>query len=164
MKFSEGELNFYNCSVKIIEERLENVYDWSGDVLNEAWNPTKAFRKLKNHPELLVCDALMDQQIFAGVGNIIKNEVLFRIMLHPQSEIGSMPIKKIKELIHEARAYSFDFLRWKKDFELKKHWLIYNKKICPRCNIPIERKNLGRTNRRSFYCNNCQTLYEASSL
>ena len=27
---------------------------------------------------MLVCDALLDQNIFAGVGNIIKNEVLYQ--------------------------------------------------------------------------------------
>ena len=31
----------------------------------------------------MVCDALLDQTVFAGVGNIIKNEVLFRTGVHP---------------------------------------------------------------------------------
>jgi formamidopyrimidine-DNA glycosylase len=30
-------------------------------------------------PDELIWDALLDQNVFAGVGNIIKNEVLFRL-------------------------------------------------------------------------------------
>ena len=110
-------------------------------------------------PDQLVCDALLDQNIFAGVGNIIKNEVLFRIKVHPENIIQSLPPRKLTELINEARNYSFDFLKWKKAFVLKKHWLIHTKKTCPRCSIPVIKKYLGKTNRRTFYCENCQVLY-----
>jgi endonuclease-8 len=30
-------------------------------------------------------------------------------------------------MIREARNYSFDFLQWKKDFVLRKHWLAHSK-------------------------------------
>ena len=46
---------------------------------------------LKLQPDTLVCDALLDQDLFAGVGNIIKNEVLFRTRVHPESTIGDLP-------------------------------------------------------------------------
>src|SRR4051794_31175133 len=29
--FKKGELNFYACSVKFIEEDLNNIYDWTAD-------------------------------------------------------------------------------------------------------------------------------------
>ena len=99
---------------------------------------------------MLACDALLDQQIFSGVGNIIKKEVLFRIRVHPGSTVGALPLRKRKELVEEAVQYSFDFLRWKKAFELKKHWLIHTKKICPRCHIPAIKEYMGKTNRRTF--------------
>jgi endonuclease-8 len=159
LHFRNGDLYLYNCSVKIITEDLDEVYDWSGDVLNETWNAKKARKKLKAQPDQLVCDALLDQNIFAGVGNIIKNEVLFRIYVHPRSKVGALPPRKLTALINEARNYSFDFLKWKKAFELKKHWLIHTKKTCPRCHIPAVKEYLGKTGRRTFYCNNCQELY-----
>jgi endonuclease-8 len=160
LKFSKGSLNFYNCSVKIIEGDINEQYDWSADVMNRKWNPGKARRKLKAQPSLLACDALLDQNIFAGSGNIFKNEVLFRIKVHPLCKIGKLPPKKLTELITETRNYAFDFLKWKKKFVLKKHWLAHTRKICPRCNIPFVKKHLGKTNRRSFFCTNCQVLYD----
>jgi endonuclease-8 len=159
LRFKNGELNFYACSVKLIEEDLDNIYDWSADVMNENWSSRKARKKLKELPKTLVCDALLDQNIFAGVGNIIKNEVLFRIKVHPKTRVGELPPRKLTQLIKEARRYSFDFLEWKKKYVLKKHWLVHTMSVCPRDGSRIIKEYLGRTHRRTFFCNVCQVLY-----
>lgn len=159
LKFRKGEINFYACSVQLIEEDLEDVYDWSADVMNDEWDPANARKKLKDRPNLQAGDALLDQNIFAGVGNIIRNEVLYRIKVHPESLVGKMPAKKINELIREARNYSYDFLIWKKAYVLKKHWLAHTRKTCERCNLPFIKTYPGRTRRRAFYCENCQAKY-----
>jgi len=159
LHFKDGDLYFYACSVQFIEEDINEIYDWSGDVMNESWSPAKAKTKLKLHPEMLVCDALLDQHIFAGVGNIIKNEVCYRIYVHPESNVGALPPKQLNELIKEAKNYSFDFLEWKKLYVLKKHWLAHTKKTCRRCDLPLIKKYAGKTKRRTFFCENCQVLY-----
>jgi endonuclease-8 len=161
IEFANGEINFYSCALTFIDEPLNDVYDWESDVLNKNWSNSKALKKLRKNPSGLLCDVLLDQQVFSGVGNIIKNEVLFRIRLHPANRIGDLSPGKLRELVREAKNYSFDFLRWKIRFELKKHWLIYNKKICPRCNLPVRREIMGKTLRRTFYCLNCQKLNSA---
>lgn len=160
LKFSKGELNFYACSVKIIEGDLDEVYDWSADIMSPVWKPLAAKKKLVAQPDMPACDALLDQNIFAGSGNIIKNEVLYRIKVHPESKVGSLPAKQLKALVDETHKYAFDFLKWKKAFELKKHWLAHTKKNCTRCEIPLIKEYLGKTNRRTFYCENCQVFYE----
>ncbi|NNU43964.1 endonuclease [Ramlibacter montanisoli] len=157
--FDNGELNLYACSVRFIEEPLDLVYDWWADVMSEHWDPKLALRRLRARPDTLVCDALLDQDLFAGVGNIIKNEVLFRIKVHPLSTVGALPAKQLRQVVEQARQYSFDFYEWKKQFVLKKHWLAHTKRTCPRCGIPLQKAHLGRTNRRSFFCDNCQVLY-----
>jgi endonuclease-8 len=154
-----GELNFYGCSVKEIDPDLDALYDWSGDVMSDQWSAAKALKKLRAAPQTLACDALLDQTIFAGVGNIIKNEVLFRIRVHPLSEVGALPPAKLRELVAQARTYSFEFLAWKKAYVLKQHWLAHAKLTCPRCNIRYTKAHLGRTNRRSFFCERCQKRY-----
>jgi len=160
LKFAKGDLYFYTCSVKIFAEPADEIYDWTADVMNDGWDARKARKKLRAMPEALAADALLNQDIFAGVGNIIKNEVLFRIRVHPESKIGALPSRKLTELIKEARNYSFDFLKWKKAFELRKHWLAHTKKICPRDQIPfVKVQHLGKTKRRAFFCEACQVLY-----
>lgn len=160
LKFSKGHINFYACSLRYLEGDVNEHYDWSADVMNDAWDPKKARRKLKAQPDELACDALLDQDIFAGVGNIIKNEVLYRVRVHPESTIGALPAGKLTKLIAEARNYSFDFLEWKRDYVLRQHWLAHAKKTCTRCNIPLIRQPaMGKRKRRSFFCANCQILY-----
>ena len=159
LKFRNGTFNFYACSVKIIEGSFEEVYNTSADIMSPDWDAAAARKKLKESPALLACDALLDQNIFAGSGNIIKNEVLFRTKIHPLSEVGALPLKKLSLLVDETRNYAFDFLEWKKQFVLKKHWQAHTKRTCPRCHVPLIKEYLGKTNRRTFYCSNCQVLY-----
>lgn len=120
LTFKNGEINLYACSVKYLEGDVNQHYDWSSDVMNEQWDKKKAKAKLKAIPEALICDGLLEQDIFAGVGNIIKNEILYRVLVHPESIIGNIPSTKINKLIDETRIYSFQFLEWKRAYELKK--------------------------------------------
>lgn len=159
--FSTGELNLYSCAIRTLAEPLDDVYDWSADVMSDDWNARAALRKLRAMPDTLVCDALLDQNVFAGVGNIIKNEVLFRIRVHPLSKVGALSPAKLRELVREARRYSFDFLEWKRQFVLRKHWLAHNKGTCARCGRKLTRAYLGETDRRTFYCEACQKRYPA---
>jgi len=161
LRLDRGELNLYTCSVRFIDEPLDEIYDWSADVMSDLWDPAAARHKLRAMPLALACDALLDQNVFAGVGNIIKNEVLFRIRLHPLSQVGGLPARKLAQLVDEARRYSFDFLEWKKAFVLRKHWLAHTKRTCPRCRIPFVKGHLGRSQRRSFFCERCQRRYES---
>ena len=157
--FANGEFNLYNCSIKFLEGNVNLHYDWSADVMNEEWNPNLAKKKLNKIPKQMICDAVLDQDIFSGVGNIIKNEVLYRTFVHPESLVGKIPPETLDTIIDECSIYSFQFLEWKKNYELRKQWLIYTKKICLRCNLPVQYKKTGVKNRRSFYCSNCQQLY-----
>ncbi|MGF7230239.1 DNA-formamidopyrimidine glycosylase family protein [Arachidicoccus sp.] len=159
LHFENGLINFYACSVKFLEDPLDSIYDWEADILSQHWNPLAAKVKLLKTPSLLVCDALLTQDIFAGSGNIIKNEVLFRERLHPLNKIEDLNVVQLESLIDATRSYAFDFLKWKKNFELKKHWQAHNRTICPRCNIAFKRAYLGKFKRRTFYCSNCQILY-----
>jgi endonuclease VIII len=85
--------------------------------------------------------------------------VLFRIRLHPESTVGALPARKLGELVAQARAYSFDFLRWKRAFVLRKHYLVHTRTICPRCGIRLQyRAHLGVAQRRAFFCDRCQIL------
>lgn len=159
LKFKTGGMYFYTCNVKLVDLEFLSKIDWEADVMSDDWNTKKAEEKLELNPKMMVCDALMDQDIFSGVGNIIKNEVLFRIGVQPESLVGNLPPKKVKELIAEARNYSFDFLKWKSQSVLKKHWQVYSKNTCPICGQKLINKNTGLGKRGSFYCEKDQGLY-----
>lgn len=159
LSFGRKRLYFYTCSVKLLEGKISDHYDWATDLLSKKWDGVKARKKLKANPSTMICDALLDQTIFAGSGNIIKNEVLYRVRVQPESLVKNIPPRKLTEIVTEARNYSFDFLKWKKAFVLKKHWLAHTKKTCLRCNLPFVKKYCGQTKRRSFFCTHCQVKY-----
>jgi endonuclease-8 len=160
LEFPGTELNFYSCIVTVIEGDLDKVYDWSVDIMSEEWDEQGVLNKLKVTPDVLVCDALLNQDLFSGAGNIIKNEVLYRVRVHPLSKVGALPAARLKEMVRETRKYSFDFLRWRKDGVLKKHWLAYLQKMCLRCNLPFHKGDFGKNKRSSYYCSNCQEKFE----
>ena len=159
LRFANGDLHFYASSVRFIEQPLDEIYDWSADVLSDAWDPAAAKAKLQAHPDWLACDALLDQQVFSGVGNIIKNEVLYRIRVHPLSTVGALPEPLLDALVEEARNYSFDFLAWRRVYLLTKNLLVHRRSVCPSCGGKIRLAELGRTRRRAFWCDRCQPLY-----
>jgi endonuclease-8 len=160
MLFDNGEVNFSISSIKLIEEPLDDIYDWSADIMSKAWDTEKALQKLRAKPKTMICDALLDQNIFAGSGNIIKNEVLFKSQLHPESIIGEIPEAKLRILIMELLKFSVDFYKWRKVGALTKHLQAHEKNICPRNLIPYTKKDTGKTKRHSYYCEKCQELFD----
>ena len=160
LRFAKQELNFYTSAIQLIDGPLSETYDWSADIMNDAWSTRKAAAKLKAIPETMICDALMDQEIFSGVGNIIKNEVLFRVRVHPATLVGNLPLAKRSAIAREVSVYAFEFLKWKKALTLQDHWQIYHKKQCPRDGSKVQKQELGVKKRASFFCNACQIRYK----
>ena len=119
---------------------------------------SKSNKKIKENPDVKICDALLDQQIFSGVGNIIKNEVLWLVKLHPEITIKNISASKFKNLMKEVVNYSFEFLQYKKEGTLSKHWKAYNQKTCSRCKHKIVKLYIGKGKRATYICENCQKL------
>lgn len=157
--FKSGELNFYSSALKLIEGHPSLHYDWSVDLMDSSWDEGLVYKKCLERKSILVSDLLLDQDVFAGSGNIIKNEVLYRLHIHPESVYSKLTLKLWKALVTETRNYSFDFYKWKKAYMLKKHWLIYKKRICRRCELPSSIAYTGKLQRISYFCTNCQKLY-----
>jgi endonuclease-8 len=126
--------------------------------MSPQWDAASTTRSLKLFPDAMICDVLLNQDIFSGVGNIIKNEVLFRVKIHPETHIKFLSNKQIKEIVKDVREYCFLFYEWKKVYQLRKHWQIYKKKKCFNCGGAVTMKHTGIGRRRSFFCTTCQIL------
>lgn len=103
--FDEGEIQFYSCAIKVVESDFEESYDWTIDLMAKEWSTPKAVQKVKRHPREKVCDVLMDQEIFAGLGNIMKNEILFQAKLHPEAKVEHLSPSEVAQLVRGARAF-----------------------------------------------------------
>lgn len=161
LDFENGSIKLFNCSVKFLETRNAKAsYDFTIDIMSPKWDPDNAFDSISSKPGVEIADLLLDQEIFAGVGNIIKNEVLWRVRIHPETTVKQMTPSKLKELIAETRKFSLLFYKWRKVFLLRKHLDIYQKSICPRCGANVKREKTGKRNRISHFCPVCQIKSE----
>lgn len=149
----------YNCSVKCFPTTdIKKYIDFELDILSDVWNIKKVINLIRENPDSTIDDVLLDQNIFAGVGNIIKNEALFTSRLLPSAVVKNLTLKKIKELAINTRLFSLKFLELRKTFELKKNLEIYRKPLCPICGSKVVRQKTGKRNRWSFFCQKCQKI------
>ncbi len=157
LKFPNGELRLFACSIKFIEGRkVRRSYDFSIDIMSRAWDPDHALVQLKTHEDQQIADVLLDQEVFAGVGNIIKNEVLWLAGTHPEMTVEQLSARERKGIIAHARAFSLQFLAWRKVFALKKKLRIHRRSACPTCGGPVTHKKTGARQRMSHFCPRCQ--------
>lgn len=157
LTFAIGEITIWSASLKFIEHaHARDTYDFSADVLADDWDPQAALKKARRHPRAEIADVLLDQAIFAGVGNIIKNEVLFRTRTSPMARVGRLPARKLRQIVDDARTFSFRFLELRRVFALRKNLEIYGRSECPVCAGRVSRRVHGTRGRRSFFCAACQ--------
>lgn len=153
LTFPNGVIHMYNCSVKIIESaNAKKEYDFRGDIMSKKWDPQLAYEKVRKQGDEEIADVLLDQDIFAGVGNIIKNEVLSRMKLAPQHLVRDLTPAKLKAVIADARTYSLQFYKWRKKFVLRKHLLVHGRGTCPYCGGKLIKKKTGKRQRWAYWC------------
>jgi endonuclease VIII len=157
LSFPNGEITIWAASVRFLEEvDAKASYDFTADVMADDWDPKAAFRKTRAFPRAEIADVLLDQAIFGGVGNIIKNEVLFRTRTSPFAKVRNISDRKLREIVHDARTFSFRFLELRRIFSLRKNLEVYRRSLCPNCGGKIYRRVHGQRGRRSFFCALCQ--------
>jgi endonuclease-8 len=124
--------------------------------MSPKWDSEQAFDSVSSRPGAEIADVLLDQNIFAGVGNIIKNEVLWRVRVHPETKVKNISPSDLKNLIAETKKFCHLFYKWRKVFLLRKHLDIYQKSLCLRCGANVKREKMGKRNRISHFCPVCQ--------
>lgn len=157
LKFKGLEVYFYACSIRVSEKKEFREINSANDVMSKRFDFDRAFDSVKARKDDLICDVLLDQKIFAGSGNIIKNEVLHHERIHPVTEINTLSPKRIRSLIKYTHTYCQLFYKWKKDYVLIKNWKIFRKRKCRDCGGPVAFEKTGKLKRVSFFCNNCLT-------
>jgi endonuclease VIII len=159
LNFSNGEITIWAASVKFVEDTdARSAYDFSADIMADEWDGRAALAKVRSFPRGEIADVLLDQAIFGGVGNIIKNEVLFRTRVSPFAKVRDISDRKLRAIVADARTFSFRFLELRRIFALRKNLEVYRRSACPRCGGKIERRVHGQRARRSFFCPRCQRV------
>jgi len=159
LEFAKGEINGYVVRAQKLKSSLEELYDWRIDILHEEFDPAHVKTLLKKQAGKTIADVLMDQQLFSGVGNIIRNEALYRAGIHPLSITGKIPVAKINRLIKEVVTYSQLFYQQLKTKGNPEEFSVYQQAYAAD-GSQVTMKILPKSKRKIFFSEHRQQLYQ----
>jgi endonuclease-8 len=109
-------------------------------------------------PATMVADALLDQRVASGIGNIIKTEVCWATRMHPAAPIGTIDAARRLALYETAHRFLVESAAIGQRNTYGNGLAVYGKarRTCPRCRTPIARAQLGATPRVTYWCPACQ--------
>jgi endonuclease-8 len=98
-------------------------------------------------------DALLDQRVVAGIGNVWKAESLWRAELSPCLRLDQVSDEELERVFGEAAR----LMRAALDRPGAKR-VVYRRagRPCPRCGTPIRSRGQGDDNRTAYWCPGCQ--------
>mmetsp|Transcript_6068 Transcript_6068/g.9932 ORF Transcript_6068/g.9932 Transcript_6068/m.9932 type:complete len:426 (+) Transcript_6068:137-1414(+) len=153
----------YPVSASSARDKFTNLS--SRDVCSVLFNAQNVFTSLRQlGSSLNISDALLNQEICPGVGNIIKIESLHRSTIDPRRMMGSIADIELRRLIRHARQYSMDWLKTGRAGTK----LVYNQTVCGTCKgMTIKMQKIGGSStdgnsnsnaisRVTFWCTACQ--------
>ena len=138
------------------------------DVLGPDWDAAEATRRLTASPEREVGDALIDQSVMAGPGNVYRSEVCFLAGIDPRTSVGSLPdparlVDLMKSSMERNRAGGRRVTT--DDPRRGQELWVYGRRgrPCRRCGTPIRSFMQGDGPGRIVYvCSRCQATLDAA--
>ncbi len=143
------------------------------DLLAEEFDEREALRRLRRAGDRVVAEALLDQRIVAGIGNVFKSEVLFVREISPTRTVGSLSDDEQRLLLQAARrllranvadvagsaAPPGRLLRRTTHLTdpAARLW-VYGRagRPCRRCGSPVRSRKQGLAARLTYWCPRCQ--------
>jgi endonuclease-8 len=152
------------------------------DLLRKEFDAAAALERLRSRPDEAIADALLDQSVLAGVGNVFKSEICFVNGLHPFRAVGTLTRDEAAAAITSAQkllranvledsgdtivTYRGQQRRTTHASDPSQSLWVYgrNGEPCRRCGEPIRRRIQGADARVTFWCPRCQPMPDGSDV
>jgi endonuclease-8 len=123
------------------------------DILAEPPDYETMFARLRAEPEREVGDALLDQRLVAGIGNVWKAEALWEARVSPWrrlEEVDDSELRVVLEAAHTLMRTSVEGRRPGRR--------VYRRsgRLCPRCGGVIRSAPQAANARTAYWCPECQ--------
>jgi endonuclease-8 len=156
-------------------ERHSAIPKLGPDLLKQAFAEDEAAARLRAHPDEEVGNALMNQKIMAGIGNVFKSEICFACGVNPFRRVSTLSEKEIQCLLDTARkqlaanvlesstdgpvTYSGGRRTRRTSDEGARLW-VYRRsgQPCRRCGTTIQMRKQGIGVRSTYWCPECQPI------
>jgi endonuclease-8 len=146
------------------------------DVLSESFNAITAANRLMARSNDELGEAMLRQDILAGVGNVFKSEICFLLGLSPFRIVATLSQAQVEEIVAMAQkllaanvledsgdlviTFSGKHRRTTSNADPGESLWVYGRKNepCRRCGTPIQRALQGPNARSTYWCSTCQPL------
>jgi endonuclease VIII len=139
------------------------------DLLDEGFDRTAAIARLQSDADRGAGEMLLDQRVMAGVGNVLKSEILFVAAVNPFTAVSSLDATQTARLVDVARDLIQRSVRQPtagpargrrtiRSLNPAERFWVYGRagRPCRRCGSPIQSKKTGPEARMTFWCARCQ--------
>ena len=142
------------------------------DVLSDDFDPEIVLTNLRARPLREIADALIDQRVLAGLGNVYKSEILFMCHINPFTLVQDVSDPDLKSLVEESRRVlqlnvseglqlmtTYGGLRRTtgRSAPTDRLWVYGRARLpCRRCVTPIVVRKQGPDVRLTYWCPQCQ--------
>jgi len=152
--------------------RQEDLRLMGPDLLGQAFDEEEAIRRLRARGRSEIADAVLNQRVVAGIGNVYKSEVLFLTGVNPFTAVAGLSDETLHAILSTARlqlrANVIDptaaivtyrgYRRTTRRADPSERLYVYGRgrKPCRKCGTPIQVKAQGRDARLTYWCPVCQ--------
>ena len=142
------------------------------DLLGEEFDALEAARRIRTRPGTSIAEALLNQSVLAGIGNVYKSEVLFSCGVNPFVPVARVADVQIDCLLRTARRFlranvtgrlapmtTYSGMRKTtgRDDPALRLW-VYGRAgaPCRKCGTAIRLRKQGLDARLTYWCPQCQ--------
>ena len=158
-------VNLYQLALVPTGEEHRLVGHLGPDLLAEDWSAThaaEAARRLAAEPDREIGVALLDQRVFAGVGNVYKAEVCFLLRVSPWTPVSEIDVERAVALSRDLlvrNADRFDRSTTGQTHRDRRLWVYGRTRSgCLRCGGRVRVASQGEDTqeRVTYFCPACQ--------
>jgi len=144
------------------------------DLLGGNFDRSEAIRRLREQAAIAIADALLRQNVLAGLGNVYKSEALFTCGINPFVAVADLSDQQLAAVVEAGR----HLLRANvvvsatgmvpdgrsrrttgRDSPSERLWVYGRARMpCRKCGATIEVRKQGLDARLTYWCPNCQRL------
>jgi len=142
------------------------------DLLGETFDADEAIRRFRTRGAMSIADALINQRVVAGAGNVFKSELLFLCGVDPFARVADVSDDELRALLKAGQKYLranvndskgtivtyTGFRRTTSRMDPSERLYVYGRarKPCRKCGTPIQVKPQGPDARLTYWCPSCQ--------
>jgi endonuclease VIII len=142
----------------VLELGADRLRRLGPDILAEPVDVEMIVRHLRaGDPRREIGEALLDQRLVAGIGNLWKAEALWTARISPWSRLGELTDDELRAVVGAAGS----LMRAAVTARPQLH--VYRRRVCSRCGGRIARRGQGDDNRTTWWCPSCQEGKEAAT-